>query len=316
VAWFDDDGVDGDGESESTKHVTAMTGRIVSESDSSDENLYHEKLIVRYNNQDVNDHLQEERIGHLAKNSELNNEVILLSSQLDHVLKQVRMMTTRTDVLDKMLEGQIRGKPNGIGFSHEHLRQEHQNNSYDQTLDYYHKAKKKKPVRKIKFVASTRTGDTTVKEQMLQHSIEPNDSEMEKVSSSWKCHHCNKKGHIKPFCYKLYGYPMLYQPKLHEPVASSVKKEWRPKCVGLISHTSLRVSSSEDWYFDSGCSRHMTGEDTFLEMIRPYATSYVTFGDGAKRKIVGVGNLVNEELPRLDNVLLVKGLTANLINIS
>ena len=129
MAWFDDDGVDGDGESESAKHVTAMTGRIVSESDSSDENLYHEKLIVRYNNQDVNDHLQEERIGHLAKNSELNNEVILLSSQLDHVLKQVRMMTTRTDVLDKMLEGQIRGKPNGIGFSHEHLRQEHQNNS-------------------------------------------------------------------------------------------------------------------------------------------------------------------------------------------
>jgi len=61
-------------------------------------------------------------IGHLANIYELNNEVILLSSQLDHVLKQVRMTTTRTDVLDKMLESQIRGKPNGIGFSHEHLR--------------------------------------------------------------------------------------------------------------------------------------------------------------------------------------------------
>ena len=155
-----------------------------------------------------------------------------------------------------------------------------------------------------------------MKEQMLQHSIEPNDSKMEKVSSSWKCRHCNKKGHIKPFCYKLYGYPMLYQPKLHKPVASNVKKEWRPKCVGLIAHTSLRDSSSKDWYFDSGCSRHMARENKFLEMIRPYATSYVTFGDGAKGKIVGVGNLVSEGLPRLDNVLLVKGLTANLISIS
>jgi hypothetical protein len=109
---------------------------------------------------------------------------------------------------------------------------------------------------------------------------------------------------------------MIYQPKLHEPVVNCVKKEWRPKCVGLIAHTSLRASSNEDWYFDSGCSRHMTGVDRFLENIRPYATSCVTFGDGAKGKIVSIGNLVSEGLPRLDNVLLVKGLTANLISIS
>jgi len=52
-----------------------------------------------------------------------------------------------------------------------------------------------------------------------------------------------------------------------------VKKEWRPKCVGLIAHTSLRASSSEDWYFDSGCFRHMTGVEKFLENVRPYAKS-------------------------------------------
>jgi hypothetical protein len=42
----------------------------------------------------------------------------------------------------------------------------------------------------------------------------------------------------------------------------------------------------------------------------------VTFGDGAKREILGIGNLINCDLPKLDNVLLVKGLTANLISIS
>jgi len=84
----------------------------------------------------------------------------------------------------------------------------------------------------------------------------------------------------------------------------------------MIAHTSLRESSREDWYFDSGCFRHMTGVDKFLEDVRPYVSSYVTFGDGAKRKILGIGNLINNGLPRLDNVLLVKGLTANLINIS
>jgi hypothetical protein len=60
----------------------------------------------------------------------------------------------------------------------------------------------------------------------------------------------------------------------------------------------------------------MTGVDKYLEDVRPYATSYVTFGDGAKGKIEGIGSLVKHGLPKLDDVLLVKGLTANLISIS
>ena len=47
--------------------------------------------------------------------------------------------------------------------------------------------------------------------------------------------------------------------------------------------------------------------------MKPYATSYVTFGE---EKIVGIGNLVKHGLPRLDDVLLVKGLIANLISIN
>jgi len=55
----------------------------------------------------------------------------------------------------------------------------------------------------------------------------------------------------------------------------------------------------------------MIGVDKYLEDMRPYATSYVTFGDGAKGKIVGIGNLTKQGLPRLDDMLLVKGLTTN-----
>jgi len=60
----------------------------------------------------------------------------------------------------------------------------------------------------------------------------------------------------------------------------------------------------------------MTGVDKFLENVRPYTSKYVTFGDGAKGKILGIGNLINNGLPNLDKVLLVKGITANLIIIS
>ncbi|CAJ2661891.1 unnamed protein product [Trifolium pratense] len=83
----------------------------------------------------------------------------------------------------------------------------------------------------------------------------------------------------------------------------------------LIAHTSLRASSKEDWYFDSGCSKHMTGVEKYLMDIKSYATSFVTFGDGAKGEIKGIGRLIDNGLPKLENVLIVKGLTANLISI-
>ncbi|KAK2380916.1 putative mitochondrial protein [Trifolium repens] len=60
----------------------------------------------------------------------------------------------------------------------------------------------------------------------------------------------------------------------------------------------------------------MTGVEKFLKDIKSYTTSYVTFGDGAKGEIKGIGKLHNIGLPKLDNVLLVKGLKANLISIS
>jgi len=47
----------------------------------------------------------------------------------------------------------------------------------------------------------------------------------------------------------------------------------------------------------------MTGVDKYLEDVRPYATIYVNFGDGAKGKFLGIGNLTKQGLPRLDDVL-------------
>ena len=60
----------------------------------------------------------------------------------------------------------------------------------------------------------------------------------------------------------------------------------------------------------------MTGNKNLLTDLHPHTTSYVTFGDRAKGEIKGIGKLNFPEVPNLDNVLLVKGLTANLISIS
>ena len=69
-------------------------------------------------------------------------------------------------------------------------------------------------------------------------------------------------------------------------------------------------------YFDSGCSKHMTGESKFMKNVQTCTKGHVTFGDGVKGSILGNGVLDVEGFPRLKNVLLVEGLKANLISIS
>jgi len=224
---------------ESSNHVSALTGRIMSDTESCEEEMTYDELDISYydliaKNTELTQmveeqvkeiaQLQDERFDNLAHISELNDELSKLNSQLKHMKERVGMMTA-----DSMFK---------------HLK-EHQT--------------KKKP-------------------------------------NSWVCDHCESK---------------QFQQKPY-------KKRWTPKSIntGLIAHTSLKASSKEDWYFNSGCSRHMTGVDKYIEDVRPYATNYVTFGDGVKGKIVGIGNLIKHGLPRLDIVLLVKGLTSNLISIS
>ena len=74
--------------------------------------------------------------------------------------------------------------------------------------------------------------------------------------------------------------------------------------------------TTEDWYFDSGCSRHMTGQKGLLKNIETCPSRHVTFGDGVKGKILGVGTLNVDGLPPLGKVLYVQDLKANLISVS
>lgn len=81
----------------------------------------------------INSQLLAERSNHLAKISELNDEVRLLNSQFDHIKKQVKMMTTGTSTLDEILEGQVKENPNGIGFDYNPLNQRKQNHNFAYT---------------------------------------------------------------------------------------------------------------------------------------------------------------------------------------
>ncbi|KAK2373607.1 putative mitochondrial protein [Trifolium repens] len=348
VSWSDEDT---DEEGESARHVTALTGTCVEVEDwdsDEDEDVSYEELASTYKDlltryeemcrilekqKKTINKLQTEVNTQVQKVAQAEEKVIQVNAQMDDLRKRVSQLNSGGDLLEEILENVPSGKLRSVGYNYSSL------NQYQQDPE-------------TKFSSGGNMIDPCTGKVMLEHqprhskafpvpkfALDPKPSASQgprprayQRSNSqrryrrWVCHHCGKRGHIRPFCYKLHGYPNQKpnQNVTHEKTI--VKKEWRPieesaalpkeEDVGLISHISLRASSREDWYFDSGCSRHMTGEEKYLMNVRSYKASFVTFGDGAKGEIIGIGDLINHGQPNLENVLLVKGLTANLISIS
>ncbi|KAK1374545.1 hypothetical protein POM88_030738 [Heracleum sosnowskyi] len=74
-------------------------------------------------------------------------------------------------------------------------------------------------------------------------------------------------------------------------------------------------SSKVVWILDSGCSRHMTGEESLLTKVVKMTGPIVTFGDDNKGFTTGYGNLRIGNVI-IENISLVEGLKHNLLSIS
>ena len=80
--------------------------------------------------------------------------------------------------------------------------------------------------------------------------------------------------------------------------------------------TALKARDSCLWYLDSGCSRHMTGNKGLFKTLFEGKIGTVTFGDGSKSVIRGIGTVDIPGLPFFEDVWYVDGLKANLLSIS
>ncbi|CAI7847162.1 unnamed protein product, partial [Closterium sp. NIES-54] len=74
------------------------------------------------------------------------------------------------------------------------------------------------------------------------------------------------------------------------------------------------------WVIDSGCTSHMTPQADLLDEVKPPGKiKFVAAAPGALLPVIGVGNAkvmgANGGLVRLGNVLLVEGLSANLLSV-
>jgi len=71
----------------------------------------------------------------------------------------------------------------------------------------------------------------------------------------------------------------------------------------------------QQWYLDSGCSKHMTG-DKSSSWASPLSKKGVTYGDNNKERILGRGSIGDKDILVIHDVLYVEGLKHNLLSIN
>ena len=86
--------------------------------------------------------------------------------------------------------------------------------------------------------------------------------------------------------------------------------------VCYIALTALKAPDTCLWYLDSGCSRHMTGKKALFKTLFEGKIGIVSFGDGSKSIIRGIGTIDILGLLVFKDVWFMDWLKANLLSIS
>ncbi|XP_016651057.1 PREDICTED: uncharacterized protein LOC107881559 [Prunus mume] len=104
--------------------------------------------------------------------------------------------------------------------------------------------------------------------------------------------------------------------KMSSPIVP--KSTWiaRGHTKSLVVLNAFAASNTNSWYFDSGCSKHISGDKNVFSSLSLFDGGTVTFGGGHRSQVVGKGTVCIPSLPELKNVRFVEGLTSNLINVS
>ncbi|CAL8107783.1 unnamed protein product [Prunus armeniaca] len=233
-----------------------------------------------------------EKIQMLQDKYQLQKDMnVSLTFERDHASAELKLatekifgMTIGAEKIDRMLSlGKRAGDTRGLGFESEKSKQE---------------------VKAVKFIKEFSSTEAKVSPKKFIPI----------------CHFCGVFGHIRPRCNVLrkekrsayYYSPRNFNPSQRTKLVWKKKEE---KC--LVTLMALSARKSDTWYFDSGCSRHMSGDKCwFTNLNTECVEGSVTFGDGSKGKILGKGDVETLGLPFLKNVMLVENLQANLISIS
>nr|GFB43492.1 ribonuclease H-like domain-containing protein [Tanacetum cinerariifolium] len=92
----------------------------------------------------------------------------------------------------------------------------------------------------------------------------------------------------------------------HEPTVESSPDDDKKRNPSVSETGSSQNNIDDKGYWDSGCSKHMTGNISYLSDYKPFDGGYVSFGQGGC-KITGKGTIKTDKL-EFENVYFVKDL--------
>ncbi|KAK2382273.1 hypothetical protein QL285_069821 [Trifolium repens] len=283
----------GEPDDETVEHIAAFAGRYESDEDSCDEDITfdelastYKELLTRYEEmcrilekqKKTINKLQAEVNKQVEKASEAQDEVSQVNIQMDDLRKRVSQLNPGTNFLEQILESVPSGKARSVGYNYTSLNQ-HQLNL------------------ETKFMPAEGVFDPCTGNVMLKHHTQhPRTYPVPKFESDskphvhqrpkskrryrrWVCHHCGKKGHIRPFCSKLYGYPERYQQAKPAPEVINVKKEWKPKDGSSTLITKATPITTVPVITTKKNKTSTVKKGTFMPVSEsPSASIYVPFG--------------------------------------
>ena len=91
-----------------------------------------------------------------------------------------------------------------------------------------------------------------------------------------------------------------------------------PMCLMAKGNTKVNYKAGgKHWVLESGCSQHMTGNDSmFTSLEDPGDLEHVTYGGNSRGKVLGLGRIAISKDLSISNVLFVESLSFNLTSIA
>jgi hypothetical protein len=134
-----------------------------------------------------------------------------------------------------------------------------------------------------------------------------------------ECYICNNFGHMAKYC------RMTIPPRESQQNNNSHRQEpqqriWiRKKDQFTNEECTLSLQDKHKkhgWYFDNGCSKHMTGDEDKFITLRKGRDGLVSFGNDDSTRIIRKGTVrIGNKNTKAKNVLLVEHMKHNILSV-
>ncbi|KAH7843402.1 hypothetical protein Vadar_016136 [Vaccinium darrowii] len=154
------------------------------------------------------------------------------------------------------------------------------------------------------------------------------------IKKAYYCYRCGNSGHIKKYCRTVMneGNVGAFKNGSGEPSGNREwdtclsteildKRKMSREPVLTSTNASMNVDYKKDWIIDSGCSHHLTGDDSLFSSLQEYkGQDAIVTADNSIHPVKNEGtvkvNASNAGCVTLNSVYHVPGMTKNLVSVS